>query len=237
MDQMTVSSFVNEESQLSSTYIEVISRNIANTFIVHEPSRFYHISKRVIDILGSLVGLLVLIPVFLVIALLIKLDDGGKVLHFREIIGKNGRRFYALKFRTMIPDADTYLLKHPQLMKHYQQNMKLTNDPRITHIGKWLRRTSLDELPQLLNVLRGDMSLVGPRMIYPSELPRYHEWGQKRLTVKPGITGLWQIRRRHSGSYKERIVLDMQYIDERSLRSDLAILFKTFKVFIIHTGA
>ncbi len=196
----------------------------------------YHISKRMCDILFSLVGIVLLLPVFLLIALCIKLDDGGKIIHLREIVGYQGRRFRALKFRTMIPDADTYLAQHPELMRKFQQNMKLLKDPRVTRVGKFLRRTSLDELPQLFNVLVGQMSLVGPRMIHPSELPRYGDSAQKRLSVKPGITGLWQISARQHTSYDERIGLDMHYIDTRSFIGDLAILVKTVKVFIIHTG-
>ncbi|HZS77033.1 MAG TPA: sugar transferase [Ktedonobacteraceae bacterium] len=205
--------------------------------ITGEPAALYHIFKRVCDIVLSLIGIIVLMPVLLLIAVCIKLDDRGSVLHFREIIGYQGRRFYALKFRTMIPDADTYLAKHPELMRKFQQNMKLERDPRITRVGRFLRKTSLDELPQLFNVLVGQMSLVGPRMIHPSELPRYGEYAQKRLSVKPGITGLWQISGRQHISYDERVLLDMQYIDTRSFIVDLAILVKTLKVFIVHTGA
>src|SRR5437764_1332192 len=178
-------------------------------FAVREPSRLYYVSKRLLDITLALFGILFLMPVLLTIAVCIKLDDGGSVLHFREIIGKHGKRFYALKFRTMIPDADAYLTKHPELLRKFKQNMKLERDPRITRVGKFLRRTSLDEFPQLFNVLVGQMSLVGPRMIHPSELPRYGKWAQKRLSVKPGITGLWQISGRQGSSYEERIRLDM----------------------------
>src|SRR5207249_1323502 len=123
------------------------------------------------------------------------------------------------------------------LMRKYQQNMKLEYDPRITKVGRFLRKTSLDELPQLFNVLIGQMSLVGPRIIHPSELPRFGQYAQKRLSVKPGITGLWQISGRQHISYDERVQLDMQYIDSRTFIVDLAILVKTLKVFIVHTGA
>jgi len=160
-----------------------------STSIVHEPTRFYHVTKRLIDVVLAAFGLLVLIPVFLTIAICIKLDDGGSVLHFREIIGYRGRRFYALKFRTMIPNADEYLAKRPELMRKFLQNMKLAKDPRITRIGRFLRKTSLDELPQLFNVLFGQMSLVGPRIIHPSELPRYGKYAHKRLSVGPGFIG------------------------------------------------
>ncbi len=206
-------------------------------FAVRKASKLYLVSKQLFDFVMSLVGIILLLPVFFIIALYIKLDDGGPVLHFREIIGQHGRRFFALKFRTMIPDADAYLAQHPELMRKYQQNMKLKHDPRITHAGKFLRKTSLDELPQLLNVLVGQMSLVGPRIIHPSELPRYGEYAPKRLSVKPGITGLWQVSKRQHVSYDERVQLDMHYIDTRTFVFDLAILVKTLKVFIVHTGA
>ncbi|HEX4851611.1 MAG TPA: sugar transferase [Puia sp.] len=215
-----------------------IDAQAVSTSIVHKPTLFYHVTKRLIDVVLAAFGLLVLIPVFLIIAICIKLDDGGPVLHFREIIGYRGRRFYALKFRTMIPNADEYLANHPELMRKFQQNMKLARgDPRITHIGRFLRKTSLDELPQLVNVLFGHMSLVGPRIIHPSELPRYGKYAYKRLSVRPGITGLWQISGRQHISYDERVQLDMRYIDTRSFSIDLSILVKTLKVFIVHTGA
>lgn len=214
-----------------------ITRSASSTEIVSEPSLAYYVAKRAIDIVLSLLGIVILLPVFLVVALCIKLDDGGSVLHFREIIGMYGRRFYALKFRTMIPNADEYLAKHPELLRRFQQNMKLERDPRITRVGRVLRTTSLDELPQLFNVLIGQMSLVGPRIIHPSELPRYGEYAQKRLAVQPGITGLWQISGRQHISYDERVSLDMRYIDNRSMFTDLVILLKTLKVFIVHTGA
>lgn len=207
------------------------------TAIICQPSRTYYFIKRVCDILLALFGLIVLSPVFLSVALYIKLNDGGPVLHFREIIGMHGKRFYAWKFRTMIPDADAYLTRHPDLLRKYQQNMKLRGDPRITKSGKLLRKTSLDELPQLVNVLIGQMTLVGPRIIHPSELLRFGEYAYKRLSVKPGITGLWQISGRQHVSYDERVMLDMHYIDTRSLLGDFLILIKTLKVFIIHTGA
>lgn len=213
------------------------SDSAPGTGIVYEPSRIYYLSKRLIDIVLALFGLIMLLPVFLVIAICIKLDDNGDILYFREVVGQHGKRFFALKFRTMIPDADMYLERRPELRQQYLQNMKLMDDPRITRVGRFLRRASLDEFPQLLNVLLGQMSLVGPRIIHPSELPRYGEFAQKRLSVKPGITGLWQISGRQHASYDERVLLDMYYIDTRSFLGDLVILFKTLKVFIRCTGA
>src|SRR5215471_20236996 len=188
MNHITVVARRRSEESLASE----INSNVTTSTIVteplricdiHHPSLLYFASKRCIDITLALFGIIVLMPVFLIIALCIKLDDGGSILHFREIIGKSGRRFFALKFRTMIPNADTYLTKHPELLQKFQQNMKLEHDPRITRMGKFLRKTSLDELPQLFNVLVGQMSLVGPRIIHPSELSRYGPWAQKRLSV------------------------------------------------------
>jgi lipopolysaccharide/colanic/teichoic acid biosynthesis glycosyltransferase len=204
--------------------------------LLHEPSPLYYAVKRLVDILVSLLGLLVLTPVFLIMGICIKLDDGGSVLYFREVVGQGGKHFFALKLRTMIPDADAYLEQHPELLREYQKNVKLMDDPRITRIGRTIRRASLDEFPQLFNVLVGQMSLVGPRIIHPSELPRFGEFAQKRLSVKPGITGLWQISGRQHISYDERVMLDMQYIDTRTCINDLLILFKTLKVLFIHTG-
>ena len=207
------------------------------TEMVCSPSRAYYFVKRASDIVLALFGLIALSPVFLGVALYIKLIDGGPVLHFREIIGMHGKHFYAWKFRTMIPDADAYLAQRPDLLLKYQQNMKLRDDPRITKTGKFLRKTSLDELPQLVNVLIGQMTLVGPRIIHPSELQRFGTYAHKRLSIKPGITGLWQISGRQHVCYDERVMLDMYYIDSRSLLGDLLILIKTLKVFVIHTGA
>lgn len=227
----------SEEGPVPQIAASTLAVGVVSREAVQEPSLLYYVIKRLLDIVLSISGIIVLMPVFIIIALCIKLDDGGPVLHFREIIGLHGRRFYALKFRTMIRNADEFLAKHPELMRKYQQNMKLIGDPRITRVGKFLRKTSLDELPQLLNVLVGQMSLVGPRIIHPSELPRYGEYAQKRLSVRPGITGLWQISGRQHISYDERVRLDMHYIDHRSCMSDLVILLKTVKVFIVHTGA
>jgi len=237
MEQITVTLPKRAEEVPASAANKASLQAVIGTRIVREPSMIYYASKRLIDISLSVLGILLLIPVLLIIAVCIKLDDGGPILHFREIIGQHGRRFFALKFRTMRPDADAYLAKHPELMRKYQQNMKLERDPRITKVGRFLRKTSLDELPQLFNVLVGQMSLVGPRIIHPSELPRYGEWAHERLSVRPGITGLWQISGRQHTSYDERVLFDIRYIDNRSCVTDLTILLKTLKVFIVHTGA
>jgi exopolysaccharide production protein ExoY len=202
----------------------------------HQPSQLYYVSKRIIDIVVSLISIIVLLPIFLIIAIYIKLDDGGDILYFREMVGLRGRHFFMLKFRTMIPNADAYLVEQTELMQEYQQNMKLKQDPRITRVGRFLRKTYLDELPQLFNVLIGQMSLVGPRPIHQRELALYGEYAEKRNAVKPGITGLWQISPDRHKCYEERVPLDMQYINICSFIVDLVILLKTLKVFIVQTG-
>jgi lipopolysaccharide/colanic/teichoic acid biosynthesis glycosyltransferase len=240
---------VTEGLEKGTDYLLAVGTKVGNSYtdqlivddpshpIVREPSLLYYASKRTVDVVLSLIGILVLLPVFLIIAICIKLDDRGPILHFREIVGQHGKRFFALKFRTMIPDADVYLAKYPHLLREYRKNMKLRHDPRVTRVGKFLRKTSLDELPQLVNVLLGQMSLVGPRIIHPSELPRYGQFAERRLSLKPGITGMWQVSARQHVSYDERVALDMHYINTRSFLLDLTIHLKTLKVFVIHTGA
>ena len=217
----------------------LISRDISESILIgsmRQPTRFYFVAKFLIDILCASIGIVVLAPVFAIIALCIKINDGGSIFYRREMIGLGGRHFCMIKFRTMIPDAETYLLKRPELLHEYRQNMKLKHDPRITRIGNFLRRTYLDELPQLFNVLAGQMSLVGPRAIHENELALYGEYAQKRHMARPGITGLWQINPERHKTYNERIPLDMQYIDKRSLLFDLAILLKTVKAVLAHSG-
>ena len=206
------------------------------TDTARNPSLFYRTSKRLLDVVLATVGIVALLPVFFVIAVCIKLEDGGDIFYFREMVGLHGRRFTMFKFRTMIPHADSYLEQHPELKLAFQENMKLQHDPRITRTGRFLRKIYLDELPQLFNVLIGNMSIVGPRAIHQRELILYGEYAEKRHTVKPGMTGLWQISPDRHKCYEDRIPLDMQYIDGGSLFLDLVILFKTLKVCVVSTG-
>ena len=193
--------------------------------------------KAVLDYVGAALLLVLLSPLFLVIALCIRLDSPGPIIYRRRVVGLNGRIFDAYKFRTMIVDADAYLESHPELKKEWEETGKIRNDPRVTRVGKWLRRTSLDELPQLVNVLRGQMSLVGPRMITPAELPRFGRWRHNLLTVKPGLTGLWQVSGRADLSYEERVRLDMYYIRNYTIWLDLRLLLHTVRVVIQGKGA
>ena len=236
MESITRTEWREEDLQSSTMGSSTFNGSTISTAITHNPSLLYYALKRLIDIILAVVGVVVLIPVFLVIAICIKLDDGGDILYFREMIGLRGRNFTILKFRTMIRNADAYLEQHPELKLEYEKNMKLDDDPRVTRLGRFLRRTYLDELPQLFNVLAGHMSLVGPRSLPARELTLYGEYAQKRLTVKPGVTGSWQVSENRYSSYARRILLDMQYIDNRSFFLDLIILLKTLKVLIVQAG-
>jgi exopolysaccharide biosynthesis polyprenyl glycosylphosphotransferase len=183
--------------------------------------------KRVVDVIVAAGGLIVLSPAFLAIALAIRLREGPPVL-FRQVrVGLHGRRFSVLKFRTMVRDAET---RYDEVMHRSDTQgpaFKMTADPRVTRFGRFLRRTSLDELPQLWNVLRGDMSLVGPRPAPPREVEGYDLWHRRRLSMKPGITGLWQVSARHSDDFDDRANLDLSYIDRWSLWLDFTILART----------
>jgi exopolysaccharide biosynthesis polyprenyl glycosylphosphotransferase len=193
--------------------------------------------KTMADYAMALLGVILLAPVFLAIAILIRLDSRGSAIYRRRVVGLHGQRFDAFKFRTMITNADTYLAAHPQLLEEWEKNGKIQDDPRITCVGQFLRRYSLDELPQLLNVLRGEMSLVGPRMITPGELRHFGRWRYNLLTVKPGMTGLWQISGRANLSYEERVQMDMRYIRNYTIWLDLQILLGTATAVLRGRGA
>lgn len=193
--------------------------------------------KTALDYVGATLGLIVLSPLFLLIAILIKRSSPGPVFHRRRVMGVGGKEFEAFKFRTMVADAEQMLEQNPELRAEFEKNHKLKDDPRVTRVGRWLRRTSLDELPQLLNVLRGEMSLVGPRMITRQEVARYGKWGMNLLTVKPGITGLWQVSGRSDVEYEGRVRLDMHYIRNYTVWLDVQILFQTIPAVMRKEGA
>jgi exopolysaccharide biosynthesis polyprenyl glycosylphosphotransferase len=193
--------------------------------------------KFFLDYVLTLTGLIILLPFFAVIALLIKISSPGPILHRRFVMGLNGKQFHALKFRTMVPNGDEILEKYPELKQELARNHKLRNDPRITRVGAFLRKFSLDELPQLFNVLKRDMSLVGPRMISPQEVSMYKQFDMNLLTVLPGITGLWQVSGRSDISYEERVRLDMYYIRNWSTWLDLQVLFQTIPAVLKSRGA
>ncbi|WP_435368104.1 sugar transferase [Neobacillus niacini] len=195
----------------------------------HKP---YLLVKRCIDILGATVGIVLLSFLFVVVAILIKIEDPkGAVLFSQKRIGLNGKEFKMYKFRSMVSNAEEKL---ENLLKYNEVSgamFKMKDDPRITKIGKFIRKTSIDELPQLINVLKGDMSLVGPRPPLPREVAEYSEYDKQRLMVIPGCTGLWQVSGRNSLGFTEMVELDLEYIRERSLVFDVKIIFKT--VFVL----
>lgn len=199
------------------------------------------IMKRCFDIFGAVVGLVFLGPLFAMIAALIKVTDGGSVLYGHTRIGHNGDEFKCLKFRTMVPDADTVLREHlrrnPDDMIEWTTTRKLKNDPRITRVGTVLRKLSLDELPQLANVLRGEMSLVGPRPVVDDELALYGRSAAYYLKARPGLTGLWQISGRNDVSYDARVAFDREYVENWSLTSDMWIIVRTVPAVCAQQGS
>jgi len=185
----------------------------------------------------GLLALFLAAPLFAILALAIKLDSAGPVFHRRRVVGRGGTTFDAFKFRTMVADADARLAEHPEWAMEHSAGRKSLDDPRLTRLGRWLRQTSLNELPQLLNVLLGQMSLVGPRMVTPAELAGRDRWRAALIRVKPGLTGLWQISGRDDLPLEERIVLDLYYIEHRDMLMDVRILLKTIPAVLRGRGA
>jgi exopolysaccharide biosynthesis polyprenyl glycosylphosphotransferase len=208
------------------------------------------IMKRAFDVIGATVGLILLSPVFLTLALVIKLKDPGPVFYRHRRLSRAGEPVYVYKFRSMqwkynndpkykgkTPEQIFELLGRPDLVEEFKRSQKVQEDPRVSSIGAWLRRTSLDELPQLINALKGDMSLVGPRPIVQAELERYGDQGASFLALKPGLTGLWQISGRSDITYEDRVKLDIYYVENWSLLLDTKILLKTVLVILRGRGA
>ena len=194
--------------------------------------------KRGIDVILSTIALVVLSPLFLILAILIKLDSKGPVFFLHTRIGKNGKNIKIYKFRTMVTNAEELIKEFtPEQMKEYKENYKLTNDPRITKIGKFLRKTSLDELPQLINIIKGDLSIIGPRPVVKDELEKYEENIAKFLSVTPGLTGNWAANGRNNTTYEERMKLELEYVDNISLKTDIKIFFQTIFAVIKKEGA
>jgi lipopolysaccharide/colanic/teichoic acid biosynthesis glycosyltransferase len=212
--------------------------------------RKYLVAKRAVDVIGAFAALIVLAPVMVIIAIAIKLDSRGPVFFVQQAIGRHSRAFPMLKFRTMHQGADN--AQHRRFTEAYvlgtrdgesldprtgERVYKIVGDRRVTRVGRLLRRTGLDETPQFLNVLRGDMSLVGPRPPLPYEHSLYDEWAKRRLAVRPGITGLYQVRRRGRASFREMVETDLEYIERMSLRLDLKLLLLTIPVLVRGQGA
>jgi len=192
---------------------------------------FYKYSKRILDILGALSGLMLLSPILIIIGILIKLESKGSIIFVQKRIGLNGKEFKMYKMRSMVVNAEEIKSKLTSENEMSGPMFKIKNDPRITKIGKFIRRTSIDELPQLYNVLRGDMSLVGPRPSLPDEVEKFEPWMLKRLEVKPGLTCYWQVSGRNSIDFEEWMKLDIKYVNERNFYLDLKLILKT--VFVL----
>ena len=216
---------------------QVLGARAANGHMSPRARTIYQLSKRALDAGVALVLLLMALPLFLLLAVLVKVTSKGPVFFAHRRLGHNGEEFDCLKFRTMIADAEERLKRDPNLRQQFEEKFKLEDDPRITPLGKFLRRTSLDELPQLLHVLTGEMSLVGPRPIVQNELSKYSIYASKLLSVKPGLSGLWQVCGRSDTTYPQRVMMDMHYIDHRSFTLDLQLLLLTASAVVKKSGA
>ncbi|MCK9226052.1 MAG: exopolysaccharide biosynthesis polyprenyl glycosylphosphotransferase [Candidatus Muirbacterium halophilum] len=234
---------IPEMTFLKLAELEVIE---INNFLVLENrqnllSPYRNLIKRLFDIFGSIIGIIILSPVFIFIIIAIKLTSKGPVFYAHKRLGKNKKIFGCWKFRTMVLNADKileeWLEKNPEIREEFYKDFKLKDDPRITSIGNFLRKTSLDEFPQLWNVIKGEMSLVGPRPIVEKEVFKYKEWSDMLFRVKPGITGMWQASGRNDIEYDDRVELDMYYIKNWSLWLDIVIIIKTIIAVFMKKGA
>ena len=206
--------------------------------VQHKSKRGYLAVKRCLDVVLSFIALILLSPVFLVIAILIKLEDKGPAIYKHKRVGKNGKDLFLYKFRSMQANpAPLEELLTPEQLAEYKVNFKLENDPRITKIGKFLRKSSLDELPQLVNILKGELSIVGPRPVVEEECQRYGEKREKFLSVAPGLTGYWQSNGRSAVTYEDRMNMELYYVDHQSLWLDIKIIFWTVKAVLTGKGA
>jgi lipopolysaccharide/colanic/teichoic acid biosynthesis glycosyltransferase len=203
-----------------------------------EKNGLYEFMKRCFDVISSTVAIILISPLCLVIAILIRIESRGSILFKHDRLGRDGKIIKVYKFRTMVINAEDLLNNMPdEIKKKFEVNFKFENDPRITKIGRFLRQSSLDELPQLINIIKGEMSVVGPRPIVQKELKMYGKFGDKLLTIKPGLTGNWQVNGRSNTTYEERVKFDMDYIDTRSFPRDMVIILKTVGVVYKKVGA
>lgn len=194
--------------------------------------------KRVIDVILASVALILLSPLFAIITIAIKIDSKGPVFFAHKRIGKNGKIIKLYKFRSMVINAEELIKSFtPEQMREYKENYKLTNDPRITKVGKFLRKTSLDELPQLINIINGDLSIIGPRPVVADELEKYGVNKDKFLSVTPGLTGYWAANGRSNTTYEQRMEMELYYIDNLSLKMDIKVFFKTILSVLKKEGA
>ena len=210
-----------ERLQIENTTTEIITK---------DEKIIYMILKRALDIICSIIGLTLLSPIILVVAILIKLESKGPIIFSQKRVGLNGQEFDMYKFRSMVQNAEELKEKLAKQNEMSGPMFKIKDDPRVTKVGKFIRKTSIDELPQLINVLKGEMSLVGPRPSLPKEVAKFERWMLKRLDVKPGLTCYWQVSGRNNIDFVNWMKLDLQYVEDRSFVLDLKLIFKTFFV-------
>lgn len=196
----------------------------------NEKLKFYEIYKRIIDIIGAGSGLILLSPVIAIVACAVKFTSKGPIFFSQKRVGKNGKIFNIYKFRSMVVNAEELKEKLAHQNEMSGTMFKMKDDPRVTKVGKFIRKTSLDELPQLWNVLKGDMSLVGPRPSLPKEVKQFEKWMYKRLTVKPGLTCYWQVSGRNNIDFEDWMKLDISYVEDRNIWIDIKLIFKTVGV-------
>lgn len=209
----------------------------SNTHSV-KPKPIYDFVKRVFDIVCSLIGLIVLSPVFIILSILIKTTSEGPAFFAHKRVGKGGKTIKIYKFRSMVTNAEELIKQFtPEQKAEYEKNFKLENDPRVTKVGKFMRKTSLDELPQLINILKGDISVVGPRPVMDVETKIYGNYRDMLLSVKPGLTGFWVANGRSATTYTRRRAMEIYYVKNRSVLLDLKIIFKTFISVFKRVGA
>ena len=224
--------FANENAIKNVSKMELIKTKESTE------KKIYIKVKRILDCILATIALIILSPIYLIIAIAVKIDSKGPVFFGHTRIGKNGKIIKIYKYRTMVTNAEELIKQFtPEQMKEYKENFKLENDPRITKVGKFLRKTSLDELPQLLNIIQGDLALIGPRPVVKKELEKYGENAGKFLSVTPGLTGNWAASGRSNTTYEERMKMELWYVDNISFITDVKIFFKTIIAVIKKEGA
>ena len=237
ISELTLSNRVSVFATDSTAAIADSSRTLTDAHASErKDARFSQAVKRLIDIVGAVTGLIVTAPIMLITVILIKLESQGSAVFKQERIGKEGKRFLMFKFRTMCPEAESLKRELAHLNEMTGPAFKINKDPRVTRVGCFLRKYSVDELPQLFHVLTGKLSLVGPRPALPEEVEKYEPWQLERLQAKPGLTCLWQVNGRNELDFADWMKLDLEYVERRSLWLDLRILLKTIPTVLKGTG-
>lgn len=198
-------------------------------------------AKRILDVVVASIALIFVLPLLILVGVLIRLQDGGQAVYSQKRYGRNGRTFKCYKLRSMVANADQRLIEilaqDPEARIEWEQTQKLTHDPRITPLGRFIRKTSIDELPQLFNILKGEMSIVGPRPIVENEITKYGEFYRDYCSVRPGLTGLWQVEGRSDTTYEQRVQLDVKYATTRNFTGDIMIMLRTVPAVLLSRGA